>query len=171
MPDGSLAEQARGLRADVGELAKSVKALADRTEQSERTVKRIHRIAVGLVLSLVLTVGLTACLVFLGWQVNSFAHCQAEYNTVNNQRTRALTEATAKEREADRRRSDALDAVFLDPALLKPNDQRTAEDQTRIRRLFVEYLDAAKALRAERARADAARAANPVPPPPSTICT
>jgi hypothetical protein len=96
--------------------------------------------------------------------------CQERYNEANNARTRALTEVTAAEREAERRRSDALDAVFLDPSLLKPADQRTAADRERILRLFKEYLAAIRALLAERADADRARAANPVPPPPSAVC-
>jgi len=151
------------------DLAEGVKSLAERTHQSEQTVARIHRITIGLAVSLALTVGLVGYSVYLNRQLDVFARCQAQYNAVNNARTRALTEVTAKEREAERRRSDALDATFSDPSLLKP-DQRTAEDRARVVALFTEYLDAVRDLRTERANADAARDANPVPPPPETVC-
>lgn len=170
MTNHDLSEQARGLRADVVALAGSVSALAGRTAQSERTVKRMRRITIILGLVLVLGAASTVYLVVLGRQVAAQSTCQAEYNAVNNQRTRALTEVTARERDAERARGDALDAVFLDPALLKPADQRTPEDAKRIRALFTTYLAAAETLRAERAAADKTRAANPVPPPPGTRC-
>lgn len=76
----------------------------------------------------------------------------------------------AKERDAQRRRDDALDATFLDPSLLKPASQRSPEDQRRVQALFAEYLAAAQALKVERVVADKARAENPVPPPPSQTC-
>lgn len=100
----------------------------------------------------------------------SSARCQAQYNEINNRRTRALTESTAKERAAERRWRDALNAVFKDPSNLKPADQRTAADRERVRSLFVEYLDAIVDLEADQAAADRSRAANPVPPAPSQIC-
>lgn len=173
--DDRLTEQARGLRVDlvnldtaVAGLAASVDLLAERTDQSGRTVTRLRRITTVIVVKLLITVGLICYLVILNHQLDTFSRCQAAYNTANNARTRALTEVTAKEREAERRRSDALDAAFSDPSLLKA--ERTAEDRARVVELFTEYLDAVRDLRGERAKADAARAANPVPPPPDTVC-
>lgn len=119
---------------------------------------------------------LVACLLGLALSVvtsiqgRDFARCQAVYNEVNNERTRILTDVGASERSAERRRDDALDATFLDPALQKPANQRTPEDQRRVQALFGEYLAAAEALKVERAAADKARAENPVPPPPSQAC-
>lgn len=170
MSDETLAEQARGLRDDIVALAKSVTILGERTAQSERTVTRMRRITIALAVVLVLGAISTGYLVVLGRQIDAFARCQAEYNTVNNERTRALTEVTAREREADRARSDALDSVFLDPSLLKPADQRTPADARRVRQLFAAYLDAVAALKVERAAADRARAEHPVPPPPAAAC-
>jgi hypothetical protein len=108
--------------------------------------------------------------VYAAVQFREFAECQAQYSENLNERTRILTDVGAAEREAERRRSDALDATFLDPALSKPAGERTEAETERIRQLFAKYLDAAEGLRAERALADRARAANPVPPPPSAVC-
>jgi hypothetical protein len=107
---------------------------------------------------------------FVAFQQYRLTDCLAQYNETNNTRTRILTETSMKERNAERRRDDALDTVFLDPALQVPSAQRTPEDGARIRRLFAEYLDAARDLAAQRAAADADRKANPVPPPPSLVC-
>jgi hypothetical protein len=107
---------------------------------------------------------------YSSYRARQFIECQAEYNEINNERTRALTESTARERDAERRRDDALDDVFGDPSLLKPVAERTEEDAERVRRLFAEYLDARLKLRQERAQADAARRVNPVPAPPSVTC-
>lgn len=170
MTSDDLTEQARGLRDDVVALAESVTVLAERTAQSERTVARMRRITIALVVVLVLGAISTGYLVVLGRQIDGFARCQAEYNTINNERTRALTEVTARERNADRARSDALDAVFLDPSLLKPADQRTPADARRVRQLFAAYLDAVAALKIERATADKARLEHPVPPAPASVC-
>lgn len=98
------------------------------------------------------------------------ARCQAHYNDVNNQRTRLLTGVAEDERVAERAASDALGATFLDPSLQKPADQRTAADRARVQKLFAAYLAAERVKRAARAEADRARAANPVPPPPSEVC-
>ena len=171
MSGETLAEQARGLRTDVADLATSVTALADRTEQSERTVARMRRLTVALVVGLVLIVGLGVYLVVLNRQLNSFSRCQAEYNTINNQRTRALTEATAPERAAERRVIDLFFSALFDPSVRKPAAERTAEDRERIAALTAEIGTAAQRLKAERAQADKARADHPVPPPPSQLCT
>jgi len=167
---GDLADQARGLRTEVVELARSVGDLADRTEQSERTVKRMHRITVALGLMLALGAASTGYLVVLGRQIDGFSRCQAEYNRVNNERTRALTEATAEERAAERRAIDLLFGALFDPSVRKPAPDRTAEDRERIAALTAEILKAAQRLKAERAQADQARREHPVPPPPSTVC-
>jgi hypothetical protein len=107
---------------------------------------------------------------FVGLRQYQLADCLAQYNNDLNARTRVLTDTSAKERNAERRRDDALDTVFLDPSLQVPAPERTDEDAARVRKLFAEYLDAARDLAAERAAADASRRANPVPPPPSLAC-
>ena len=99
-----------------------------------------------------------------------FGRCQAQYNEINNIRTRILTDVGSRERVAQRARDDALDAVFLDPSLLLTADQRTPTDAARVRGLFLAYRTAAQRLLIERAAADRARADNPVPPPPSASC-
>jgi ABC-type transporter MlaC component len=121
---------------------------------------------------IVLAVSLVSLVMAAVTSIQSYrqAACQANYNEINNQRTRILTDVGAKEREAERRRDAALDATFLDPSVAKPVSQRTPEDQHRVQALFAEYLDAARAVATERAAADEARAANPVPPPPSAVC-
>lgn len=171
MTDHNLSEQARGLRADVVALAGSVTDLAKRTQQSERTVTRIRRITVILGMVLVLGAASTIYLVVLGRRVAAQSTCQAEYNAVNNQRTRALTEVASAERAAERRAIDLLFDALFDPAVRKPAAERTAADRERIAALTAEVFQAVEALRVERAKADAARAANPVPDPPQTICT
>lgn len=170
MTNDDLAEQARGLRDDVVSLAESVTVLAGRTAQSERTVARMRRVTIALVVVMVVGAISTGYLVVLGQRINALTQCQTQYNAINNERTRALTEVTAREREADRARSDALDAVFLDPSLLKPAAQRTPQDARRVRQLFADYLDAVADLKVERAAADKARAEHPVPPPPAAVC-
>lgn len=107
---------------------------------------------------------------FVGLRQYQLADCLAQYNEDLNVRTRILTDTTARERNAERRRDDALDRVFLDPSLLVDSAQRSAEDRSRVRRLFAEYVDAAQDLAAVRTAADASRLANPVPPPPSLVC-
>lgn len=127
-----------------------------------------RRFGVAVFVSMLLLLAFTG---FTGYRAAAFARCQAHYNDVNNERTRILTDVGASERDAQRARDDALDATLLDPSLLRPPDERTPAEQQRVRDLFLAYVRAADALRAERAKADAARAANPVPPPPSQICS
>ncbi len=98
------------------------------------------------------------------------AHCQEEYNNVMNERTRVLAEATEQERLTERRADDAQAAVFTDPALSRPLEQRTPEEIERINRLFRAYQVALIEQVKERNDADAARAAHPVPPPPAKLC-
>jgi hypothetical protein len=170
MDDSNLAEQARGLREDVAGLAGSVTALAQRTAQSDRTVARLRRITIGLVACFAAGLMVAAYLVVLNRQVNDLARCQAAYNEINNQRTRALTEVTADERAAERRAIDLLFSLLRDPSLAKPASERTNADRKRIAALAVELRAAAETLQVERAKADLARTAHPVPAPPSQSC-
>lgn len=119
---------------------------------------------------LLITLGAFTMATISEFQRQAHVECQSEYNEINNIRTRLLTEVTAKERAAERRRDDALDATFLDPSLDKPAAQRTPEERRHVLHLFNEYRAAARDLAVERAEADRARAANPVPPPPSELC-
>lgn len=107
---------------------------------------------------------------YSGYQSRAYARCQGHYNEINNQRTRALTDAADQERTAQRRKDDAAEALFTSPVLAKPADKRTPADQQQIADLFREYQDSLTAFRRERSAADKARAEHPVPPPPSQTC-
>lgn len=96
--------------------------------------------------------------------------CQAEYNEANNERTRALEEATSQERDATRIADDAERALFTDPALSTPAADRTEADRLRLQGLFRAYQAALVDLDRERVEADVARAEHPAPPPPSQTC-
>lgn len=107
---------------------------------------------------------------YSGWRSYAYTQCQAGYNEVNNERTRALSEAADQERAAQRRTDDAERALFTDPALSKAAAERTPAEQARIQGLFREYQNALTALEQERAEADKARKDHPVPAPPSKTC-
>lgn len=163
MTSEPLASEARLLRADVAELTKVVAALAKRFGVSRRVI-------IGLVVSFALDLLLTVGLVTTQIQGVGYVHCQAHYNDVNNQRTRALTETADQERAAQRRTDDAEAALFTSPVLAKPADKRTPQDQQQIADLFKEYQDALTAAKTQRAVADKVRKEHPVPPPPSQTC-
>jgi hypothetical protein len=127
----------------------------------------IRLVAGALVAVSLLSFGLSG---YAALRYRDYAVCQANYSENLNERTRILTEVGANERAAERRRNDALDATFLDPAVRKSAAERTPEDSRRIEALFGEYLEAARALKTERNLADRARVANPVPPAPSQVC-
>lgn len=105
-----------------------------------------------------------------GVRSQQYAQCQAQVSQVLVEKIRILTEVGARERVAERRRDDALDATLLDPAVGKPPSELTPGDRKRTLRLFVEYQAAARALRPERVAADKARADNPMPASPSEAC-
>lgn len=137
----------------------------------QRTIRLVGVALAALVLIMAATAG------YLWWAQGEAERreqertaCQANYNEANNARTKALTEVSAAERVAERRWRDALNAVFKDPSLRKPRDEQTAEDRVRVQRLYLEYLARIDELEREQKAADAVRASNPVPPPPSTVC-
>lgn len=107
---------------------------------------------------------------YSAWRLQSFVQCQARYNDAIIERTRVLTGSTADERAAERAADDALGALFLDPAVLKPPEARTVEDRSRILAEFQSYLKAVRNRNKARAIADADRKAHPVPAPPSEVC-
>lgn len=102
--------------------------------------------------------------------VRNRAECQSEYNEINNRRTRILTEVNEAERRTERYADNAMSALFLDPAVLKPVEERTSAETERIRILFLAWITALAEQQKERDEADTARAANPIPPPPSQLC-
>lgn len=122
------------------------------------------------VIALVLSLIAIVATVYKDLEALSYQRCQAHLDGLLIERTRIITDIGAVERAAERSRDDALDAVFLDPALLKPNADRTPEDRARVAAKFSRYLSAAQTVAVERAKADKARADNPPPPTPSTIC-
>jgi hypothetical protein len=103
-------------------------------------------------------------------RVESHLQCQARYNETNNARTRALTEATEKERAADRAEDKARADLITDPAILKPVGDRTAAEKEKLRRLAVAWQHALTEEQKQQAAADAERREHPVPPPPSEVC-
>lgn len=96
-----------------------------------------------------------------------FTACQANYNEVNNQRTRALTEAAAKERAADRRITEANAALWLNPKLIRAPG---APIDPAVLAAFRELQAALTNWRTVEVDVDKERAAHPVPPPPSAVC-
>lgn len=164
-----LAEQARGLRTDVVDLADGVRALANRVGESERTVARLRRVTIGLVACFAAGLLVAAYLVVINRQLNEFSQCQAAVNEVMVGRSRALTEATADERAAERRALDVL-FVLLRELATTPSDERTDEDRRRLAAVVAQILKAGDALEVERAKADRARRENPPPPLPSQTC-
>jgi hypothetical protein len=174
--DDRLTEQARALRGDlvnvetaVAGLAAGVEVLAERTEQSQRTVARLRRVTIGLVACFAAGLLVAAYLVVINRQLHAFSRCQAAVNEVMVVRSRALTEATADERAAERHAMDVL-FVLLRELATTPADERTDEDRKRLAAVVAEILKAGATLETERAKADQARRENPPPPPPSQTC-
>lgn len=121
------------------------------------------------VIRLVGVVGFAALVILYG-DFRSYVECQASYNEVINARTRILAEAATQERTAQRATDDAERLLFTDPLLTKPAADRTPAERERLTELFRRYQMALTNLEEERVQADRARAANPVPPPPSVAC-
>lgn len=119
-----------------------------------------------LVVSLV-AVGVSACATATQ---SAYTRCQAAVNDALVGRTVALAEAADQERAAQRGADDAERALFTDPLLSKPGDERTDAEQARLTALFRRYQKALVELDRERGEADKARADHPVPEPPSLAC-
>lgn len=96
-----------------------------------------------------------------------FVACQANYNQANNERTRILTEATDKERAADRRVTEAQAALWLQPRLIREAGQPI---DPAVLAAFRELQAALTNWRAVTAEVDKERQAHPVPPPPNAVC-
>jgi hypothetical protein len=107
---------------------------------------------------------------FFAWQVQDLSSCVANYNDLNNTRAKVLTEASDQERDAERKADDAQAALFLDPAVSKPMQQRTPAEQAELLRLFRAYQSALSDQKKERADADGARRVHPIPDPPREVC-
>jgi hypothetical protein len=96
-----------------------------------------------------------------------FVVCQARYNEINNVRTRALTEATERERAAGRRVTEAEAALWLSPKLIRQPGQPI---DPAVLAAFKELQVALTNWRAVIVEVDRERQAHPVPPPPSALC-
>jgi hypothetical protein len=121
----------------------------------------------------IIRVGIIASIVVSGYsafQLQEASACQARYDDANNDRSRALMEPLAKERKAERAELKSNATVFLDPALLKPADERTPEEVARIRQEYLAWRTALADVEPAQQKADAARAANPILPPISEFC-
>lgn len=95
-------------------------------------------------------------------RAQQLAECQLQYNDYFNQRARALTDAAEQERMAERRADDAFTAFMASYQTNTPQSERSE--------LFFQLGEALAGQQQERLEADRARAAHPVPPPPSAIC-
>lgn len=107
------------------------------------------------------------------WRTSSaqsdYVKCQARYNEINNERTRALTETAETERAAERRVQNAEANLWLNPAITRPRQAGQPVDPA-ILAAFNELRMALTAWRETTAAADARRLDHPVPPPPSELC-
>lgn len=103
-------------------------------------------------------------------RVESRLECQARYNETSNERTRVLTEATDKERDATDRKEKAWAGLVLAEAALVPADKRTPAQRAEVAALALELRAAYAGWLMQRAAADRERAEHPVPPPPSESC-
>lgn len=107
---------------------------------------------------------------FAVYQNQQLTRCVATYNNANNVRSVAITQATDRERAADRTADDAQAALFLNPSLGKPLAEQTPAEHAEIIRLFRAYQAALTKQTKERATADDARREHPIPPPPNEVC-
>jgi hypothetical protein len=134
---------------------------------TRRSQLRSRALGVALVVLSLVAVGQS-------WRTSSaqsdYVKCQAHYNEINNARTRILTEVSDRERASSRRVVDAQAAVFRHPAALIPREDRTPQQQREIDVLARAWGAATIQQQQDRVDADAARAENPVPPPPSELC-
>lgn len=96
--------------------------------------------------------------------------CVAEYNNVNNVRTKVLTAANDQERAAEARADKAQAALFLSPIVSKPTEKRTPAERAEVFRLFRAYQLTLAMQTKERADADVARRDHPIPAPPNEVC-
>lgn len=95
------------------------------------------------------------------------SRCQAAYNEINNERTRALYESANTEREARRQviltEGDLWDAVVAHPSTNGMPDPVVAEKFAAHRESIAQYRVAWNDLQAD-------TEAHPIPPPPSQKC-
>lgn len=98
----------------------------------------------------------------------SFVRCQASYNEVNNERTRALTEATERERAAERRVQNAEANLWLNPKLTERQPGDPVDPS--VLAAFHELQTALQNWQMVTAEADLERKAHPVPQAPSELC-
>jgi hypothetical protein len=129
------------------------------------------RVAIDRLITAVSLIAVVAAGVWYTSRVEAHLNCQAHYNEINNQRTRALTDAAAKERVADRAEDKARADLFTHPALLKPTATRTPAEREEIRRLAVAWQHALTEEQKQQNAADVERREHPVPPPPSEVCS
>lgn len=104
------------------------------------------------------------------YQTRELTRCVANYNNANNDRSAALTQAAEQEREAERTADAAQAALFLSPILTKPANTQTAAEREQLLQLFRAYQSALAKQNEERATADDARRAHPIPDPPDEVC-
>lgn len=103
-------------------------------------------------------------------QTRDLAQCVARYNDANNARGVILTQATDEERAAERKADDAQAALFLNPSVSKPAEERTPADRAELLRLLRAYQAALSDQKEERRAADDARRVHPIPDPPKDVC-
>jgi len=94
--------------------------------------------------------------------------CQAAYNEATNRRSTLLQLYVDQERTLTRAAEAAEDDLSLDPAINK--EPRTTAEQARISQKFATYQAARRQKIIGQTKADEARRANKLPPPPSVAC-
>lgn len=124
---------------------------------------------IGLVVVLIVGVGM--------WRTEQHANCQAGYNEINNIRSRAINDAITQERDSERRADaaqvaadEALHAILKAALLGESAEERRRLAEAYDRALAIE-LSAFLQQEQERHEADEARRNNPIPPPPSELCS
>jgi hypothetical protein len=103
-------------------------------------------------------------------RLNEYTSCKAAYDEKVNERTKALANVSAQERETGKLLKKATSNLFTSPLVDIPEEERSSKQAQEIRTLFRAYQAAIKADDAAIAAADKERAAHPVPEPPSKVC-
>lgn len=116
-----------------------------------------------LILMFVLGAGYT-------YRVERRLECQARYNEINNERSRALTAAAEKERQAERAEKIARADLFTHPAILTPAADRPPAAREEMRKLAIAWQQALTEEQRQQVAADEERREHPVPPPPDEVC-
>ena len=166
----TLSDDARGLRSDIAALTDAVAGLRVDSTSDRASANKYRHIVVGLVVSLLIDVSLTALLGVTNYRINSYVACQARYSDAVSVRLLAVSAVGVKERTAERVRGDALDNLLIAPALLVPASERTPAQDAQTKALYAGYVAAARAVAVVHRAGDAVRESHPVLAEASKTC-